>query len=433
MQFSHDKVLFNAAHVVMDGLFDSVPVILSFIVVYYGAGEQDAGLVVSLGALCSVLGGLSTKFFGARCGMWTSLGGILTCAGLGFLGNVLAPSLALSGLSFILALAGTGLFHSLTFAHLTVHTEERWLGKALGDFTAIGDIGRIPIASLAGFGAALTIAGQPGWRAVCLLYGLGALVFAVCLLRRGMLDNAPRFVAVDKSPLAPASLSSQNQGPNLLSRVRALRSQLPSLSLLRQRNVALTMMTNVLDGFSSTHIFTFLPFLLFAKGIDPKIIGGFALTFAAGSLVGKMVCGRLGGLFGPRPVFVVAELLMSALLLAMVLAQDACSVLGASLLLGVMTRGTVPVLQTLLVEPVRCRTEGQVSADASRDARQKEQFEDIFSLSSLFRGSTNMLTPLLFGFLAAAASVEIAYVLMAVVGVLAVIPILLLRREPHGA
>ena len=81
-------------------------------------------------------------------------------------------------------------------------------------------------------------------------------------------------------------------------------------------------------------------------------------------------------------------------------------------LLGMATTGTVPAMQTLLVEPVSG----------------KSQYEDIFSLSSLLRGGITMLTPLLFGFMASVWSIESAYALMAVVGVLAVTPLIFLRR-----
>lgn len=448
MQFSRDNLWLNASHIVMDGLYDSVPILLSFVVVYYGAGERDAGFIVSLGACLSTAGGLATKFFGARFGLWASLGLILGCAGAGFLGNAFAPSLLLSGMCFVVAICGMGLFHSLTFAHLTVHSPKRWMGKAIGDFTAVGDVGRIPIASLAGFGAALTLAGQPGWRTVSLVYGVATLCFAACLLRRGLLQRAaakdvdegtpatpdasampptPPVPPLTDAPTADSGAATAKAAPSTSPKA----SMLPSFGLLRIRDVALSMLTNVLDGFSSAHIFTFLPFLLFAKGIDPKIIGGFALTFAAGSLVGKLVCGRLAAYCGARVIFVGAELLMVVLLVCMVLAQDAWTILAASLVLGIVTRGTVPVLQTLLVDPVR-EPEPAAPADAEKpDAGQRfaSHCEDIFSLSSLFRGGINMLTPLLFGVLSAAFSIESVYVLMAVVGALAVVPVLMLGRS----
>lgn len=473
MQFSRDNLWLNASHIVMDGLYDSVPILLSFVVVFYGAGEKDAGFIVSLGACVSTAGGLATKFFGARCGLWSSLALILGCAGAGFLGNAFAPSLLLSGLCFVVSICGMGLYHSLTFAHLSVHSSKRWLGKTIGDFTAIGDIGRIPIASLAGFGAALSLGGQPGWRAVSLVYGACTLFFALCLWRRGRLQQpddvdeplgevasvagarepeqaaetpqpqtlaaqpqAAKTPAGEMSQTGTSSAETPSAAP-AASAAPVKESLLPSFGLLRRRPVALTMLANVLDGFSSAHIFTFLPFLLFAKGIDPKIIGGFALTFAVGSLIGKMVCGRLAAYCGAKAIFVGAELLMVVLLVVMVMVHDMWWILAASILLGIVTRGTVPVLQTLLVDPMREPEGGAAGTGADTtggadDRRFASRCEDIFSLSSLFRGGTNMLTPLLFGLISAASSIENVYLLMAAVAVLAVVPVLMLRGEKCG-
>ena len=185
-------------------------------------------------------------------------------------------------------------------------------------------------------------------------------------------------------------------------------SLLPPLSLLRDRHTASTVVANILDGFSGDQIFAFLPFLLFAKEMDPKVIGSFALAFTVGCFAGKMACGRLVGIFGSRKVFITSKLLMSALLAVLVTAQGLPVIIVTSILLGIVTKGTVPVLQTLLVEPV---TDPQA-------------YDDLFAVNTFARGSTNILTPLLFGVIASAFSAEYIYVLMAIVSVFAVAPVL---------
>ena len=86
--------------------------------------------------------------------------------------------------------------------------------------------------------------------------------------------------------------------------------------------------------------------------MDPKVIGSFALAFTVGCFAGKMACGRLVGIFGSRKVFITSKLLMSVLLAVLVTAQGLPVIIVTSILLGIVTKGTVPVLQTLLVEPV---------------------------------------------------------------------------------
>ena len=142
--------------------------------------------------------------------------------------------------------------------------------------------------------------------------------------------------------------------------------------------------------------------------MDPKVIGSFALAFTVGCFAGKMACGRLVGIFGSRKVFITSKLLMSVLLAVLVTAQGLPVIIVTSILLGIVTKGTVPVLQTLLVEPV---TDPQA-------------YDDLFAVNTFARGSTNILTPLLFGFIASAFSAEYIYVLMAIGSVFAVAPVL---------
>ena len=308
--------------------------------------------------------------------------------GVGYAANTFSQNIWFSGFFFVIAMMGYGVFHNAAFSYLTVRTERSMLGKVLGDFTAIGDIGRIPITAFAGFLAAWSFAGIPGWRIVCALFGAVACCITLYLLwtwlRNGDAGGSP---CEDRKK--PQSL-------------------LPPLSLLRDRHTASTVVANILDGFSGDQIFAFLPFLLFAKGMDPKVIGSFALAFTVGCFAGKMACGRLVGIFGSRKVFITSKLLMSVLLAVLVTAQGLPVIIVTSILLGIVTKGTVPVLQTLLVEPV---TDPQA-------------YDDLFAVNTFARGSTNILTPLLFGFIASAFSAEYIYVLMAIVSVFAVAPVL---------
>ena len=81
---------------------------------------------------------------------------------------------------------------------------------------------------------------------------------------------------------------------------------------------------------------------------------------------------------------------MYVILALMATARGLTVTIVHSILLGIVTKGTVPVLQTLLVEPV---TDPQA-------------YDDLFAVNTFARGSTNILTPLLFGFIASAFSAE---------------------------
>lgn len=185
--------------------------------------------------------------------------------------------------------------------------------------------------------------------------------------------------------------------------------------MLRDRELFLAMLGSVLNACSNDRIFTFLPLLLIAKGIDPKIIGSFALGFTLGSFLGKMACGRFVDIFGPRKVFIAAELLLTLFLCVLIASGSLIVIVLVALLLGIVTKGTVPVIQAIITEPVQ----------------NSGAYDDVFSINSFLRGITNMLTPLLFGLIAAAWSMDVIYAIMAVVASIAAIPVWMMREPAY--
>lgn len=382
------QFLLNPCHVLIDGLFESVPILLSFMVISFGASEKETGMILSLAIMVSTFLGLSTAFFSRHVGLLPTFSLIILLSGLGFFTNAFSQNIYLTGFCFIIALAGYSIFHNLAFTYLTANSTRCSLGKTMGNFTAIGDIGRIPFASLAAFIATCSTFGFPGWRIVCLTYGIGALLIAGSI-----------FVYLLQSP---------KQNEQEISPLPAPKKLLPSFALLRNRQYALAISANVLDALGSDQIFVFLPYLLLAKGMEPTVFASFALAFTMGCFLGKVVCGRMIDHFGTRKIFVVSELLMAILLIALMIEHHAILIIGASLLLGIVTKGTIPVIQTIITEPIT----------------EKEQFDDIFAISSFARGITNMITPLLFGVIASLFGIHFIYGIMTFAAICAIIPIL---------
>ena len=385
--------LLNIFHVLIDGLFESVPLLLSFMAIAWGGGEKEVGLIISLAVMASTLTGLATKPLSRRFGRLTALTWITALYGIGFLLNAFAANLYFAGGCFILATAGHTVFHSISFSYLSAATDKTGLGTALGNFTALGDIGRVPFTALTGFVAASTLAGLPGWRIVSFGYGLGALLF---------------------SYWAGVFLFSKNDGTSVdESAATKPTKNLPDFALLRKSRYALPIIANSFDAFGSDRIFTFLPFLLLAKQIEAQQIGLFALLFTLSGLGGKMVCGRLVDRFGARPVFLAAESTMALLLGILVVATQPSLLMVTAFLLGIVTKGTVPVVQTIVANTVEDPAE----------------YDDIFTLNNLSRGVTNILAPLVFGFIAAAYGVIWAYCAMGIAAGCAVLPIAMLKKD----
>lgn len=387
------SIFLNGYHILVDGLFDATPILLSFIVIAFGAGEKVAGTILSLAFIVTTLVGLSTIYLSQRYGFLRTVSLVTLCCGVGYSANAFSPNIYATGLFCIIALAGHGLFHNIAFSYLTSHNDRAVLGRVMSDFTVLGDMGRIPFVTLAGYAAAISMGGVEGWRSICLLYGLLALAGSAYVLYLSRTEGAALFAEEGPKPQKPR--------------------RFPSFALLGQTQVRLTMLTSCLDAFSSDRLFAFLPFLLLAKGIEPTVIGTFALSFTVGSLAGKFVCGRMTDMFGNRRVFIISELLMVALIIVLLFSQQLWCIITAAILLGGVTRGTVPIIQTIITEPVK----------------HSRSFDDVFAINSLLRGCINIISPLVFGFLATATSIETVYALMAGMGALAVIPLFFVKFE----
>ena len=380
-------LLLNGYHVLIDGLFDAAPILLTFAALAFGAGEEAVGIIVSLCTAVGTVAGLGTVFLSRTLGFVRTLGLVTVASGAGYCAAAFSGGMVSAGACFVLVLAGFAVFHNIAFSYLTQNTERRRVGRVLSDFTAIGDIGRIPFASLAAFAAGGAYTWLPGWRGVCFIYGAATLAAALWLFFR-----CPRE--------APAARASARPGGSF-----------PAFALLKDRELFLVMLANVLNAFSAERVFTFLPLLLIAKGMDPDVIASFALGFSLGSFFGKVACGRFVDRFGTRRVFVAAQMLLTVLLRVLIAADSLAGIIGIALLLGIVTKGAVPVIQAIITEPVypaRC--------------------DDVFSISSFLRGVINTVTPLLFGFMASAWGMQTGYALMAAGAFASVIPVFLLRR-----
>ena len=389
---SKPTFLLNIFHVLIDGLFESVPLLLSFMAIAWGSGEKEVGLIISLAVMASTLTGLATKPLSRRFGRLTALIWITALYGAGFFMNAFSANLYFAGGCFILATAGHTVFHSISFSYLSAATDRTELGTALGNFTALGDIGRVPFTALTGFMAASSLAGLPGWRIVSFVYGLGALLFSYWAGSFLYSKNA-------RTPVEDSAAANPTKN-------------LPDFSLLRNSRYALPILANSFDAFGSDRIFTFLPFLLLAKNIEPQKIGLFALLFTLSGFGGKMVCGRLVDRFGARAVFLAAESSMALLLGILVVATQPSLLLVTAFLLGIVTKGTVPAVQTIVANTVEDSAE----------------YDDIFTLNNLSRGATNIVAPLVFGFIAAAHGVIWAYGVMGIAVCCAVLPIAMMKK-----
>lgn len=99
MRFFADRTtaLLQVFHVIVDGLYDSVPILLSFMIVAFGAQEKDAGVILSAAALLGTLAGLGTKGCSQRFGFLRTLCLISGAYGVGYVANTFSQNIWFSG------------------------------------------------------------------------------------------------------------------------------------------------------------------------------------------------------------------------------------------------------------------------------------------------------------------------------------------------
>lgn len=376
-------VLLNAYHIMNDGFFDAVPVLLTFVALAYGLGEKEIGMVVSCGTALGTVAGLATMFLSRYLSPLKTISLLIGVGGAGFVAAAFSPGFLFAGISFTIVMFGYSLFHNICFSYLTVHTERKKLGRILSDFAAIGDIGRIPFIAIAGYLSAFTFFNVSGWKLVSFFFGIVGLVSAVLLFLFSKEDAVEeRFVHAGSS--------------------------IPSFNILQDRSVILSMAASILNTFGNEKIFTFLPMLILFKGFDPGIVGTFAVGFTVGSFMGKMACGRLLDRYGPKIVFIVAESVLSLFLFLIIYSTSLPVIMFFAFFIGLLTKGTVPVIQAIITVPF------QDIGD----------YDKIFSINSFVRGIINIFTPLLFGVIASIWNINVVYVIMTAASFLAVVPML---------
>jgi MFS family permease len=386
-----EALFLNGLHVVIDGLTDTVPVLLVFVVASFGSGVMAAGGIVSMSNAAHTLCGLATLVALRALGYAGALGGAVLLYGCSFFLSAFATNLAALGALLVIGAAGVSVFHSAAFSYLVLRSERGSRGKAMGDFAAIGDIGRIPLASMAALLASIPFWQIPGWRLVFFVYGLLGISCALIVL---------------------GSRQAFRSSSEHLDRPESRRKTI-DIRPLGQKQHLLPVVSGMLDAFGSNQVFVFLPFLLISKGVDPKFVGAAVFAFTVGSFVGKSILGRFVDAWGARRTFLFCELVLACSIAAAVATDHEVALLVVAFFLGAGSKGTVPIVQAIVTEPFT----------RERDC------QNIVSIMTFVRGAASIVSPIVFAATIAALGISWSFWLMAAIAILAAVPIVLVSPK----
>ena len=364
-------------HVFNDGFEGSLLLLLPFISHELHINLAQVGMIGTSEGMMEILFSLPAIYFAARLGSIRVLLMALGIYTVGFLLTSISPNLFLLFITFIIAGVGFGLFHSIAFGLVSEWSDRSTRGKQLANFTASGDIGKIALTTV------LTIIiGFIGWRFTAFFYGIVALFCLLLFIK--LLSSSEKFHTTTKSQTISVPLH----------------DFFTNISFVTANFV------NIFDTLASTSLYIFLPFLLMKRGINPSTLGAFTAMFFLGNFLGKTLLGRLVDKYSNTKIFIISEISMAIFIFILANALSPIIIFGAAIALGIFTKGTVPVVKSMISESVE----------------HHQNFDKAFGINTIIASTAAALAPLILGFLSNSYGIVLAFNFCAVSALLAIIP-----------
>ncbi|MCL4366032.1 MFS transporter [Patescibacteria group bacterium] len=374
-------------HFLNDGVRTTFPTLLPFIAKDLNINFFSIGFLGSTQSLVAAALALPAGLLASRLGGFHFLIILLILYSAGALTASLSPSLPFIIFAFFLAAFGFGMFHTVSFSLVAQLSKKEDVGKNMGEFTSIGDIGRVAIPPTAVFLVSLS-----GWRLSMITVALIGLS-AFLLIRFLSPKKEVHHLINNLKPETPAQFIAH------------------IARLLKTKSLSLTLLTAIIDSLASSPIYLFLTLLLLSKGLQITQYGIVSGAFFVGSLLGKYILGRQAHKIGDIKLFIISEITMAVTLVLLTFPTNFFLILILSSLLGIFTRGTTPIIQSMLSK-----------------TSHKVHYNKIYALSEMFIGIAAVISVILMGFIADQANIPTVFYTSAALAVLATIPALFLLK-----
>lgn len=382
-------------HFLNDGVRTIFTTFLPFIAKDLSLTLSQVGFLGSSQPLIASILALPTGFFAHRLGGFHVLIYLLLIYSFGALGVFAAYDIWMLVFAFLLGAVGFGMFHTIGFSLIAKNSAHNKIGRNMGDFTSIGEIGRIALPPLAVFASTFI-----GWRiTMVLVAGIGVSAFIYF-----------RFFQRTKEDY---SFASTKESPAIFFKTM--------LELLRIKVFRLVLLTGIIDSLASSAMYIYLPFLLLGKGITITEFGIVIAAYFFGSLVGKTLLGRSVDKLGNIKVFIGSEISMAVVLLLLLFISGFFPLLILSFLLGGFTKGTSPIVQSLFSHVAH-----------------SSHYDRIYAVSELAIGLSAVATIIAMGFIAQDFGIQYVFYLSAFFALLAIAPVIpylksgVIRSEEHS-
>lgn len=371
----------NILHVLNDGFQASFILLLPFIAKELGLNLTKVGFLGSALIVVQIFLSIPAGYMAAKFNGFILLVIAMLLYTSGFIGVSIAPTYLWLLFLFLAAGVGFGIFHPIAFALVAKWSQKGARGSQMGNFTAIGDIGRLAFTV---FITQLIV--FIGWRNTAFTYGFLGLVVFLFYARKFLKRREQIQIGEEES----------------LRVVKPLRL----LQIILNARFILATLTGTLDSFASSSLFVFIPFLFLMRGVDVSMLGIFSGSFLVGNIAGKYLLGRSSDRFGNAKIFIIAEILMALFILLLANSTSFVLIILFSLVLGALTKGTIPVYQTMVSDSIE----------------HHGNYEKSFGISLFVISITTTLAPILLGYISDVSGVVAAFQAAALFALLAIVP-----------
>lgn len=378
-------------HFLNDGIRTTLVVLLPLIALDLSLSLTQVGFLGSSQPLIGALLALPTGFILGKFGGYKVILSLLFVYSLGVLVAAFALNIPLLFVAYFIAALGFGMFHPAGFALTANISADNSVGRNMGNFTAIGEIGRVALPPIAIFASAII-----GWR---LTFGIVGVVGIILFL------FAKFFIpAKDVYNLQIKTEVPENHKQFLKH----------AFSLFQNKKAKYIALAAIIDSLACSPIYVYLPFLLVAKGNDPMQLSIAMGGFFVGSLIGKSLLGRYADRFGHQKVFMFSEFFNAIALILITLTSDFFLLVFFAVLLGTFTKGTSPVVQTLFSQ----------LAD-------KNHYHKIFAVAELIITIASVTAITLLGIFADRTGITIVFYSGAILSLVAILPVFILSESRY--
>lgn len=374
------------AHAIQDGLSAALYVLLPVLAQAFGLSYAQVGLLRSINNGAMALLEMSTGIISERLGERNLLAFGLICAGAGYL--ILALADGIWGLAACLFVVGVGgaFQHALSSSIISRAFESEGRRGALGLYNSSGDAGKLLFTGLFSLAMGIGVA----WQGAVAAFGAAALMGAAIIF----------FVLV----IAAAG------GPRLSGNSKIQNAKL-GWGIQNKTEFVGLCASVFLDTAIQAGFLTFLAFFLAEKDV-PMSYATLAVTLTlVGGVFGKAACGFLAERIGTRMAFALVQGLTACGIVALLYVEKTLAFVLLPVL-GMFLQGSTSI------------TYGVVGDIVHAD-RLSRGFALIYSVSSL----SGLLGPIFFGVLGDNFGIETAMFTMALISMLAILPITFLQSQ----